>query len=49
MNGKTLALWIAPFALFLMGGLAIVRVVRHRMTMPIDGDDVDQQAGGSSK
>ena len=35
-SGKTMALWIAPFFLFLLGGFAIFRVVRHRMTMPID-------------
>ena len=35
-SGKTLALWIAPFFLVLFGGFAIFRVVRHRMTLPID-------------
>jgi cytochrome c-type biogenesis protein CcmH len=35
-SGKTMALWIAPFFLVLFGGFAIFRVVRHRMTMPID-------------
>jgi cytochrome c-type biogenesis protein CcmH len=49
MSGRTLALWIAPFALFLLGGFALVRVVRHRMTMPLDDDHGDHQAGGSSK
>jgi cytochrome c-type biogenesis protein CcmH len=48
MSGRTLALWIAPFALFLMGGIAIVRVVRHRMTMPLDDNDSDDQAGGGT-
>ena len=37
-EGKTLALWIAPFLLVLFGGLAMVRVVRHRMTMPFDDE-----------
>jgi cytochrome c-type biogenesis protein CcmH len=37
-EGKTLALWIAPFLLVLFGGIAMVRVVRHRMTLPIDGE-----------
>ena len=35
-SGKTMALWIAPFFLVLFGGFAIFRVVRHRMTMPIN-------------
>jgi cytochrome c-type biogenesis protein CcmH len=37
-EGKTLALWIAPFLLVLFGGFALVRVVRHRMTLPIDDE-----------
>lgn len=37
-EGKTLALWIAPFLLLLFGGVALVRVVRHRMTLPIDDE-----------
>jgi cytochrome c-type biogenesis protein CcmH len=37
-EGKTLALWIAPFLLVLFGGFALVRVVRHRMTLPIEND-----------
>ena len=37
-EGKTLALWIAPFLLLLFGGVAFVRVVRHRMTLPIDDE-----------
>ena len=40
-EGKTLFLWIAPFLLVLLGGLALVRVVRHRMTLPIE----DESAG----
>jgi cytochrome c-type biogenesis protein CcmH len=34
-TGKTLLLWIAPFFLLVFGGIAIARVVRHRMTLPI--------------
>lgn len=48
MSGKTLALWIAPFALFLLGGFALVRVVRHRMTMPLDDDNADHEPGEGS-
>lgn len=36
MSGKSLLLWLAPFALLLFGAIAIVRVVRHRMSLPID-------------
>jgi len=43
-EGKTLALWIAPFVLVLFGGFALVRVVRHRMALPID-DDSDANGG----
>ena len=45
MTGKTLALWIAPFVLILFGGVALVRVVRRRMSMPLDDED---KAGGAS-
>lgn len=37
-TGKTLILWIAPFLLVLFGGIALVRVVRHRMNLPLDKD-----------
>lgn len=46
MSGRTLALWIAPFLLILFGGVALVRVIRNRMTMPIDDD---ANAGGETK
>lgn len=39
MSGKTLFLWLAPLVLVLAGGLVAVRVVRRRMTMPIDDTD----------
>jgi len=39
-SGKTLILWIAPFFLVLFGGFALYRIVRHRMTLPID-DETD--------
>ena len=35
-SGKTLILWIAPFLLLLIGGVAIIGVVRHRMALPLD-------------
>jgi cytochrome c-type biogenesis protein CcmH len=37
-SGKTLVLWIAPFLLVLFGSVAIFRVVRHRMSLPIEED-----------
>jgi cytochrome c-type biogenesis protein CcmH len=36
--GKTMILWIAPFLLVLFGGFALARVVRHRMTLPIEDE-----------
>lgn len=41
-SGKTLALWVAPFLLVLFGGVAIYRVVRHRMSLPINDDGQTQ-------
>ncbi len=38
-TGKTLILWLVPFLLVLLGGFALFRIVRHRMSLPIDGDD----------
>ncbi len=43
-TGKTMALWIAPFLFILFAGLAIVRVVRHRMTLPIDDESTENGA-----
>lgn len=42
LTGKTLALWIAPFLLVLFGGVAIVRVIRHRMTLTVEEDGKTQ-------
>jgi cytochrome c-type biogenesis protein CcmH len=39
MSGITLWLWIAPGAFVLIGGFVAVRVIRKRMSMPIDFDD----------
>lgn len=41
-TGKTLVLWLAPFLLVLFGGFALVRVVKHRMSLPI-GDDTAEE------
>lgn len=45
VGGKTLVLWIAPFLLVFLGGFAIFRIVRHRMTLPLD--DVESEDGQS--
>jgi len=39
MSGITLLLWIAPGLFLLVGGIVAVRVIRKRMSMPIDIDD----------
>lgn len=41
-SGKTLILWIAPFLFVLFGGYAMFRVLRHRMSLPIDDDGVQE-------
>jgi len=41
-TGKTLVLWIAPFLLVLLGGFALFRVLKHRMSLPIDYDADDE-------
>ncbi len=41
-TGKTLVLWLAPFLLVLFGGLALVRIVRHRMSLPIDDEPAEE-------
>ena len=43
MSGKTLILWIAPLLLIGFGTVVVVRVLRSRMSMPID-DDSEQAA-----
>lgn len=36
MSGKTLLLWLAPLALFGVGAIIVFRVVRGRMSLPIE-------------
>jgi cytochrome c-type biogenesis protein CcmH len=36
MSGKTLVLWMAPAILLLIGGTVVVRVMRERMSMPLE-------------
>ena len=42
-TGKTMILWIAPFLLVLFGGFALMRVVKHRMSLPIDDDTAEER------
>jgi cytochrome c-type biogenesis protein CcmH len=35
---KTLFIWGAPFAMLLLGGVIVFRVVRHRSAMPVDDE-----------
>jgi cytochrome c-type biogenesis protein CcmH len=46
MSGITLLLWIAPGIFLLIGGVIIVRVIRKRMSMPIDIDDEANEVAG---
>ena len=41
-TGKTLILWLAPFLLVVVGGFALMRVVKHRMSLPI-GDETGEE------
>ena len=41
-EGKLIILWIAPVFFFLIGGIALVRTVRHRMALPIDDEASDE-------
>ena len=41
MAGKTMLLWIAPFAFILFAIIAFVRVLRHRMALPMDDEQTD--------
>ena len=48
-TGKTLILWLAPFLLVLFGGFAMFRVLRHRMSMPLDNEITVTADKGSSE
>lgn len=39
MSGISLLLWLAPGVFLIVGGIVVVRVLRKRMSMPIDLDD----------
>jgi cytochrome c-type biogenesis protein CcmH len=41
-SGKTLWLWLAPGVLLVAGGMALVAILRRRMALPIDDDEVAQ-------
>jgi cytochrome c-type biogenesis protein CcmH len=44
MTGKTLALWLAPFLLVLLGLFALARVLKRRMALPIGDENEEKQA-----
>jgi cytochrome c-type biogenesis protein CcmH len=44
MSGKTLILWMAPAILLLIGGIVVVRVMRERMSLPLDDEQDTGQA-----
>lgn len=41
-SGRTLILWIAPMLFLLFGAILLWRVVKRRMTMPIDDESMDE-------
>ena len=41
MAGKTMLLWVAPFAFVLFAIFAFIRVLRHRMALPMDDEAAD--------
>jgi cytochrome c-type biogenesis protein CcmH len=38
-SGKTLVLWLAPAILLFAGAIVLVRVMRRRMSLPVDDED----------
>jgi cytochrome c-type biogenesis protein CcmH len=41
MAGKTMLLWIAPFAFILFAIFVFIRVLRHRMALPMEDEVTD--------
>ena len=41
-TGKTLVLWLVPFLLVVVGGFALARVVKHRMSLPISDESGEE-------
>lgn len=44
MSGKTLILWLAPAILLLIGGAVVFRVLRRRMSLPLEDEQDTEQA-----
>ena len=40
-SGKMIILWIVPFLLVVFGGIALMRVIRHRASLPM-GDESEE-------
>jgi cytochrome c-type biogenesis protein CcmH len=43
-SGKMIILWIVPFLLVVLGGVALIRVIRHRASLPIGEESEEGQA-----
>jgi cytochrome c-type biogenesis protein CcmH len=41
-SGRTLILWIAPIVFLMLGAFLLWRVVRRRISLPIDDDSLDE-------
>ena len=41
-SGKTLILWLAPAFFLALGALALTRILRRRMALPIDDDTMEE-------
>ena len=46
MTGKTMLLWIAPFAFVLFAIFAFIRVLRHRMALPMEDETTNDGPTG---
>lgn len=42
-TGKTLILWVVPFLLVLLGIFALARILKHRMSLPLDDAAGDEE------
>lgn len=43
-SGKMIILWVVPFLLVVLGILGLVRVIRHRASLPIGEESEERQA-----
>jgi cytochrome c-type biogenesis protein CcmH len=45
--GASMILWLAPFLLVAVGGIALWRILRRRMSLPVTTDSEDERDGKS--